>query len=116
MLANATLLRIDTPLPATAAGLAQWTTGETISPGIRCFVGNDASSDAYAELARLTEGRGALLRIEMWKLAFAGLVTGVECRVSVQQDGDAPVLYRVRDSRVRSKGSLSFFEAVLMRD
>lgn len=114
MLTNATLLRVDAPAAPTPAGKSGWTNGDPLR--VRCFVGNDKAADAYAEASRLTEGRASLLRVLSADLARADVAIGTESRVVVQGDTDVAVTYRVRETALRPKGSMSFVECVLTVD
>ena len=120
MLTNATILRIDAPLPATTGGASAWTNGNAMS--CRCYL-RDTTADTFEGDATRAVKRSGDLRVQPRQLAFALAAAGYSIRalaegqrVLVISDGDMATLHRVRMCGLNAGGSLSFYEAKLLQD
>lgn len=122
MVNNATLLRLDRPMPATSGGVVERARGKPLR--VRCILDEvTATLRHLADQERLDAT--ALLYVKKaalaGALASAGYGTGVELEpgqaIQVQQDGDLPLKqYAVLKVIPRSKGHLTHRQVLLKEE
>jgi hypothetical protein len=120
MIQNATLTRIDSPLPADAGGTVSYAFGGPMS--CRCAVNPLSSRDRSRDQANESEGSFTLsvlvgdLARALARAGYPITTLAVEQRLTVKVDRQAAATYRVRELEARAGGSLESLKAFVEKD
>ncbi len=108
MISNATLIAIDLPNPADAAGDVDYATVAGLS--VRCALGSVEAAEQFAPDERLEGGSAKLTVLDASLAVIANAAARTPSpgqRYHVQAEGESAAVYRVHSATHHPKGGLS---------